>query len=141
VFRERWLYDSDKLIRDLDVNDEFLMTNARSPKDLLSMNLKKIGVFNLLLVFVPVALILEFSGASDLWVFVTSGIAIIPLAGLMSKSTEMLAHRLGPGIGGLLNASFGNAAELITDITVHPTNAYLVSWMARILSWKNSWSL
>jgi len=77
------------------------------------MNLKKIGLLNLLLVFVPVALILEFSGAPDLWVFATSGIAIIPLAGLMGKSTEMLAHRLGPGIGGLLNASFGNAAELI----------------------------
>jgi Ca2+:H+ antiporter len=77
------------------------------------MNLKKIGVLNLLLVFVPVALILEFSGASELWVFATSCIAIIPLAGLMGKSTEMLAHRLGPGIGGLLNASFGNAAELI----------------------------
>ena len=39
--------------------------------------------------------------------------AIIPLAGLMGKATEQLAHRLGPGIGGLLNATFGNAAELI----------------------------
>ena len=77
------------------------------------MTLKKIGVLNLLLIFVPVALILEFRGASDLWVFATSCIAIIPLAGLMGKSTEMLAHRLGPGIGGLLNDSFGNAAEFI----------------------------
>ncbi len=77
------------------------------------MNLKKIGVLNLLLVFVPAAVILKFSGASDLWIFAVSCIAIIPLAGLMGKSTEMLAERLGPGIGGLMNASFGNAAELI----------------------------
>ena len=40
-------------------------------------------------------------------------LAIIPLAGLMGQATEQLAHRLGPGIGGLLNATFGNAAELI----------------------------
>jgi len=80
------------------------------------MNMKKIGVLNLLLILVPIALILEFSGAPDLWVFATSGIAIIPLAGLMGKSTEMLAHRLGPGIGGLLNASFGNAAEFIIAV-------------------------
>jgi Ca2+:H+ antiporter len=39
--------------------------------------------------------------------------AIIPLAGLMGRATEALAERLGPGIGGLLNATFGNAAELI----------------------------
>jgi Ca2+:H+ antiporter len=47
------------------------------------------------------------------WVFLASAVAIIPLAGLMGRSTENLAHHLGPGIGGLLNATFGNAAELI----------------------------
>ena len=45
--------------------------------------------------------------------FIAAGVAIIPLAGLMGQATEQLAHRLGPGIGGLLNATFGNAAELI----------------------------
>ena len=45
--------------------------------------------------------------------FAAAGVAIIPLAGLMGRATEQLAHRLGPGIGGLLNATFGNAAELI----------------------------
>jgi Ca2+:H+ antiporter len=45
--------------------------------------------------------------------FATAALAIIPLAGLMGRSTEAIAHRLGPGIGGLLNATFGNAAELI----------------------------
>jgi Ca2+:H+ antiporter len=46
-------------------------------------------------------------------VFISSAIAIIPLAGLMGEATEKLASRLGAGVGGLLNATFGNAAELI----------------------------
>ena len=46
-------------------------------------------------------------------IFVVSALAIIPLAGLMGRATEMLAERLGQGVGGLLNATFGNAAELI----------------------------
>ena len=50
------------------------------------------------------------------WIFVTSCLAIIPLAGLMGKATEHLAERVGEGIGGLLNATFGNAAELIIAI-------------------------
>lgn len=48
-----------------------------------------------------------------MWVFISSALAIIPLAGLMGKATEHLAEKLGAGPGGLLNASFGNAAELI----------------------------
>ncbi len=75
--------------------------------------LRKAGLLNLLLIFAPAALVLDGMGAAEIWIFVTSAIAIIPLAGLMGKSTERLADRLGPGIGGLLNASFGNAAELI----------------------------
>jgi Ca2+:H+ antiporter len=50
---------------------------------------------------------------NDVALFVCSGLAIIPLAGIMGKATEQLAHRMGQGIGGLLNATFGNAAELI----------------------------
>jgi Ca2+:H+ antiporter len=65
------------------------------------------------LVFVPVSLWLGMSHASPTWVFVTSCLAVLPLAGLMGEATEHLTHRTGPGIGGLLNASFGNAAELI----------------------------
>ena len=74
---------------------------------------RRIGWLNVLLVFVPVAFGLRVAGVAPTWQFVTAGLAIIPLAGLMGTSTEHLAHRLGPGIGGLLNASFGNAAELI----------------------------
>ncbi|MGE0820887.1 MAG: calcium/proton exchanger [Candidatus Binatia bacterium] len=66
-----------------------------------------------LLVFVPIAIILEMLHADPVWIFVASSAAIIPLAGLMGKATEHLAEKLGAGIGGLLNATFGNAAELI----------------------------
>jgi Ca2+:H+ antiporter len=48
-----------------------------------------------------------------LLVFVTSSLAILPLAGWMGRATEQLAERMGEGVGGLLNATFGNAAELI----------------------------
>ena len=51
--------------------------------------------------------------ASPVTVFVVCCLAILPLAGLMGEATEHLTHHTGPGIGGLLNASFGNAAELI----------------------------
>lgn len=71
----------------------------------------------LLLVFVPVALVLRYLfGIHGLAIFITSAVAIIPLAGLMGRATEQLAEHLGGGIGGLLNATFGNAAELIIAI-------------------------
>jgi len=68
-----------------------------------------------LLIFAPIALVLRFwPGAhNDIALFVCSGLAIIPLAGLMGKATEALSARVGQGLGGLLNATFGNAAELI----------------------------
>jgi Ca2+:H+ antiporter len=67
----------------------------------------------LLLLLVPVTVVLHFAHVSEVWQFIAAGLAIVPLAGLMGEATEHLAHRLGPGIGGLLNATFGNAAELI----------------------------
>jgi Ca2+:H+ antiporter len=66
-----------------------------------------------MLVFVPVSLWLGLTHASPSAVFVVCCLAILPLAGLMGESTEHLAHHAGPGVGGLLNATFGNAAELI----------------------------
>ncbi len=69
--------------------------------------------FNLFFIFIPIALILEFLHADPTAVFLTSALAIIPLAGLMGKATEHLTSHVGAGIGGLLNASLGNAAELI----------------------------
>jgi len=70
-------------------------------------------ILRALLVFVPVALYLGATQAPPAWVFVVGCLAILPLAGLMGEATEHLAHRTGPAVGGLLNASFGNAAELI----------------------------
>jgi Ca2+:H+ antiporter len=75
--------------------------------------LRRIEPLNYLLVFLPIALALRFTGADGIWIFLTASLGIIPLAGLMGKSTEMLADQFGPGVGGLLNATFGNAAELI----------------------------
>jgi Ca2+:H+ antiporter len=68
-----------------------------------------------LLIFVPAALVLRFwpGPHHDVALFICSGLAIIPLAGIMGRATEHLSERMGQGIGGLLNASFGNAAELI----------------------------
>ena len=69
-----------------------------------------------LLVFVPVAILAEVLHGSALLVFVTSALAVIPLAGLLGEATEVLAERTGPRVGGLLNATLGNAAELIITI-------------------------
>jgi Ca2+:H+ antiporter len=68
-----------------------------------------------LLVFLPVAFALRYVPAwqNGTALFVVSALAIIPIAGWMGHATEQLAHRMGEGAGGLLNASFGNAAELI----------------------------
>ncbi|MGI8469206.1 MAG: calcium/proton exchanger [Pyrinomonadaceae bacterium] len=68
-----------------------------------------------LLIFIPVAIALRFVPALEnpTALFIASCLAIIPLAGWMGKATEHLAEHLGQGIGGLLNATFGNAAELI----------------------------
>lgn len=71
------------------------------------------NLLNWLLTFVPIAVALEIMHASPIAIFVTSCLAIIPLAGWMGRATEHLAERLGEGVGGLLNATFGNAAELI----------------------------
>src|SRR6267142_5869171 len=68
-----------------------------------------------LLIFVPVAFVLEYvpSLHNGTALFICAGLAIIPLAGIMGRATEHLAEHLGQGVGGLLNATFGNAAELI----------------------------
>src|SRR5512133_3360374 len=68
---------------------------------------------NWLIVFLPVALVLRYLGVDDLLVFITSALAVVPLAGLIGAATEEAAKYVGPGVGGLLSATFGNAAELI----------------------------
>ena len=71
-------------------------------------------MMNWLLLLIPVAIGEELLAPERyLLVFITSALAILPLAGWMGRATEQLAERMGEGIGGLLNATFGNAAELI----------------------------
>lgn len=67
-----------------------------------------------LLIFIPVTLFLEFAmPSSHIAIFVCACLAILPLAGWLGHATEHLAARTGEAVGGLLNATFGNAAELI----------------------------
>jgi Ca2+:H+ antiporter len=72
----------------------------------------QIGIYSLL-VFIPIALSVRFFHLGDVWLFITSAAAIIPLAKILGTATEELALRVGSGIGGLLNATFGNAVEMI----------------------------
>jgi Ca2+:H+ antiporter len=67
----------------------------------------------LLVPLIPVAVLLELTHASATVVFAASALGIIPTAALMGRATEELAARSGPGIGGFLNVTFGNAPELI----------------------------
>ena len=67
----------------------------------------------LLVPFIPIAVVLDLAHAGAAPVFFTSAIGVIPTAALMGRATEELAERSGPGIGGLLNVTFGNAPEII----------------------------
>jgi len=69
-----------------------------------------------LLIFVPIAILGEFLHWSDVVVFAASALAIVPLANLLGDATEVLAAYAGPKLGGLINATLGNAAELIITI-------------------------
>src|SRR5579872_2700699 len=66
--------------------------------------------------FVPISIVLKLSQASEGWVFATSALAIVPLAGFMGAATEEVSRQRGAGVSGLLNATFGNATELIICI-------------------------
>jgi Ca2+:H+ antiporter len=66
-----------------------------------------------LLALIPVTLALEHAGAPPPWVFFAAAVAIVPVARLIVRSTEELATYTGDAVGGLLNATFGNAPELI----------------------------
>lgn len=71
---------------------------------------------NVLLVFVPAGIALGATGGDPVVVFVLNFLAIIPLAALLAFATEELSAKLGQTIGGLMNATFGNAVELIVSI-------------------------
>src|SRR6266852_4462151 len=69
-----------------------------------------------MLVFGPLAVAGRVVGAPDLLVFSAAGLGLVPLAGLIGHATGQVAQHLGPQYGGLLNATFGNAAELIITL-------------------------
>ncbi|ACC84580.1 calcium/proton exchanger [Nostoc punctiforme] len=87
------------------------------------MSTKNIILFVLLL-FIPVSLVAHFLEWGELIVFITAGLAILPLAAWMGTATEEIAVVVGPSLGGLLNATFGNATELI--IALVALNAGLI---------------
>lgn len=84
-------------------------------------------VLYVLLSFVPLSLGLKFLvGAAPLWIFATAAIAIAVLAECIRKSTEQLAKRVGPAVGGLLSVSFGSIAELVLALFVLASGAITV---------------
>jgi Ca2+:H+ antiporter len=83
------------------------------PRRGLSFLLRSDGWPYLLVPFIPIAIVLELLHADAVVLFATSALGVIPTAALMGRATEELAARSGPGIGGLLNVTFGNAPELI----------------------------
>src|ERR671932_1907024 len=84
--------------------------DRRSPRRFL---LTAEGWPYLLVPFILLAVALSIAGASAPVTFFASALGVIPTAALMGRATEELAVRSGPGIGGLLNVTFGNAPELI----------------------------
>ncbi|KAL9109539.1 MAG: hypothetical protein Q9227_005875 [Pyrenula ochraceoflavens] len=81
---------------------------------------------NLLLVFVPVGIIVNYLHINPIAVFILNFVAIIPLAALLSYATEEIALRVGEVLGGLLNATFGNAVELIVSILALVQNQIVI---------------
>ena len=69
-----------------------------------------------MLAFIPIAIVAEHLHLNPVLVFIAAGFAIVPLAAWIANSTEGIATVVGPSLGGLLNATFGNATELIVSI-------------------------
>jgi Ca2+:H+ antiporter len=85
-------------------------------------------IINLLLLFVPISVVLAYGlHAPSPWIFTTAILGIIPLAEWIRRATEQVAHRAGSAIGGLLNVTFGNLAELIIALFIlHAGNVEVV---------------
>lgn len=80
---------------------------------------KNIGLGNVMLLLalcIPAAIILELSHVNPIIIFVVAAVGVVPLAGMIGQGTESLAEKMGQRMGGLLNATLGNAAELIISL-------------------------
>ena len=82
----------------------------------ISLQISRSSIFYLLLIFTPLAVVLEFVQADHIIIFLIASIALIPLAKLIGDSTEHLSVHYGTTLGSLLNVTFGNAAEIIIAI-------------------------
>lgn len=82
----------------------------------INRKLSKSSILYFLVLFAPMALVLEFTHSEPLLIFIFAAIALIPLAKLIGDSTEHLAIHYGPTVASLLNVTFGNAAEIIIGI-------------------------
>ena len=71
---------------------------------------------SLLLIAIPLTIAANIGKFGIIWLFIFSALGVIPLASYIGQATEVIAHRLGPRLGGWLNATLGNAAELIITI-------------------------
>ena len=98
---------------DVDVGDPATPSTGSGRRGLGAFLFSGEGWPYVLLPFIPIAVALELLHASSALIFSTSAIGVIPTAALMGKATEELADRAGPGIGGLLNVTFGNFPELL----------------------------
>jgi Ca2+:H+ antiporter len=82
---------------------------------------------NLLLAAAPASWVLGWLDSGSTWIFLLAALSLVPLAGVIGVGTEELARKSGPAFGGLLNATFGNAAELIIAvIALHQGHVELV---------------
>jgi Ca2+:H+ antiporter len=98
--------------------------NKRSSARPLKTKERRLRFLRYLLVFVPLAVAAELLHWNPLIIFAVSAIALVPLAGLLGEATEELAIHTGPKVGGLLNATLGNAAELIITIVALRAGQY-----------------
>ncbi|RUS33359.1 calcium/proton exchanger [Jimgerdemannia flammicorona] len=101
------------------------------------MNIAKSSYVNVLIIFVPLGIIAKLVGWSPTVIFVLNFLAIVPLAKLLGYATEDLSIRVGETLGGLLNATFGNAVELIISIIALTKNLIRIvqaSMLGSILS-------
>ncbi|KAG0657444.1 hypothetical protein C6P46_006520 [Rhodotorula mucilaginosa] len=104
---------------DADITELFVAERPIKKEPTIAASLKAIvfaSWLNLLLVFIPVGWALHFVHVNDTIIFIFTFLAIIPLAKLLGFGTEELALRVGQTLGGLLNATLGNAVELIVAI-------------------------
>ena len=82
---------------------------------------------NVLAVAAPISWVLAVVAPQSPWIFLTAAVSLVPLAGVIGLGTEQLARRSGPVLGGFLNATFGNAAELIiATVALHQGHIALV---------------